>query len=144
LDRRLILIVDDDDAMRELITLVLAQYCSAEVLTFGSGPEALRDLHSASLRPASGSGAQPCLVILDLEMPGMGGLEVLAAIRHDPGTWAVPVMVFSSMPKPEQIAACLRAGANAVVRKSVHFDELQRRLQLACDYWLETNERVRA
>jgi CheY-like chemotaxis protein len=64
---------------------------------------------------------KPALVVLDLKMPRLGGLEALRRIRSDPTLAALPVSVFSAGDDPAETAACRTLGALDVVRKPVDF-----------------------
>jgi two-component system, response regulator len=68
-------------------------------------------------------GSKPALVVLDLKMPRLGGLETLRRIRSEPALASLPVSVFSAGDHPEETAACQRLGALEVVRKPVDFRE---------------------
>ena len=65
---------------------------------------------------------RPNLVVLDLHMPGMDGLEALKRLRADPATRRQPVVVFSSSDRPDEVDACRRLGARDCVRKPLAFD----------------------
>lgn len=68
-------------------------------------------------------GQKPDLVVLDLRMPRLGGLETLRRLRAQPNTRALPVCVFSAGDQPEEVAACRALGALDVVQKPVDFDQ---------------------
>jgi two-component system chemotaxis response regulator CheY len=88
--KRTVLVVDDDADLRDGLSEVLAD-ADHEVLKAGGGVEALALL--ASL-------AGPCVVVTDLEMPGMDGVALTRAIRADASLSAVRVLVFSGRPTP--------------------------------------------
>jgi CheY-like chemotaxis protein len=64
----------------------------------------------------------PDLVVLDLKMPRLGGLEALRRIRSHPGWKDLPVMIFSSGNQPDEVEACQALGVEEVVQKPVDFD----------------------
>ena len=68
----------------------------------------------------------PDLVVLDLNMPGMHGIEVLQRLRADEGTKGIPVIVFSSSSNLEELSACGRLGATAVVHKPNNLEAFTR------------------
>ena len=111
-----LLVIDDDESYRELLVLTLEDHCGPrEVLGF---PEA-RPLLDHLARPG---GEPAALVLLDLHMPGMTGLELMAQIRRIDAQ--VPLAVLSGAAAPEEQAACLAAGAFAFLRKPVAYDDL--------------------
>jgi CheY-like chemotaxis protein len=73
--------------------------------------------------------SRPALVVLDLKMPRLGGLEALRRIRADPALAHLPVSVFSAGDDPEETAACQALGATGVVRKPVDFREFTAAVQ---------------
>ena len=77
----------------------------------------------------------PRILILDLKMPGMGGLGVLRWIRGHPECCAIPAIVLSSSAQPSDIAEAYQLGANAYVAKPGQFDELVRHLKCFHSFW---------
>lgn len=63
----------------------------------------------------------PALVVLDLQMPGMDGLEALKRLRADPSTRRQPVVVFTSSDRPDEVAACQQLGVRDCVQKPFDF-----------------------
>lgn len=137
----MILIVDDSEDEIDLARRAFARACAEVPVEIArSGHEALEFLFSASERARSDPDAMPRLVLLDLNMPGLGGLEVLSQLRADERTRRLPVVIFSSSGHIAEIAACYDRGANSYVRKPVDFArfvETARRLEA---YWLSVNE----
>jgi two-component system response regulator len=91
--------------------------------------------------PAGASAAPPSLILLDLKLPRMDGMEVLRRIRAEPSTRLVPVVVLTSSREDRDLVDCYSLGANSFVRKPVDFNEFQ---EAACKlgfYWLLLNER---
>lgn len=82
----------------------------------------------------------PAFVLLDLGLPRMGGLEVLARIRADERTRALPVVVFTSSSEEEDRLASTLGGANSFVRKPVDFGEFAEKVARLGIYWLAVNE----
>jgi two-component system response regulator len=88
-----------------------------------------------------GSGAlAPQLVLLDLNLPRIGGLEVLRRIREDERTRLVPVVMLTSSREEEDIIRSYSLGANAFVRKPVEFGEFIRAVQTLGLFWLLLND----
>ena len=104
-----LLVVDDEEATRLLLAGMLSQGLDAEVQLAGTCEQALR-FASTSVYDA---------ILLDLLMPGIGGLGVLQAIRQSPANAATPVIVVTQVADKTTLERCLAAGANAVHRKPV-------------------------
>ena len=112
-----------------------------EVVVMRDGAEAL-----AYLFPGDGDGdgdaPYPALVLLDLNLPKIGGLEVLHKIRTDERTQLIPVVVLTSSKLDEDILDSYRNGANAYVRKPVKFSEFAEAVRTLGVFWLLMNEPV--
>ena len=139
-----ILVVDDNPDHLELTVLALAECCDASsIATASDGVEALDYLFGRGTHAARDAARQPRLVILDMKLVRMHGLEVLKAIRQDSRTATIPVVMHSSSTEKNDIAACYASGANSYVRKATDFDELRRKMRQVHDFWLTVNERSR-
>jgi len=86
--------------------------------------------------------AEPGLILLDLKLPKVDGLEVLHRIRTDERTKLVPVVVLTSSKLEEDILSSYRNGANAYVRKPVNFAEFAEAIKTVGLFWLLLNEPV--
>jgi two-component system response regulator len=83
--------------------------------------------------------ARADLVLLDLQLPGIDGFEVLRRLRADPRVGVVPVVVLTSSVEDEDVLTCYRLGANSYVRKPTDFDEFVPMLREILEYWLTLN-----
>ena len=109
-----------------------------EVVVLRDGAEAL-----AYLLPGDGDGRPcPALVLLDLNLPKIGGLEVLRRMRADEQTRLIPVVVLTSSKLEEDILDSYRNGANAYVRKPVNFADFAEAVRALGVFWLLLNEPV--
>ncbi len=136
--RKYILLVEDnpDDealALRALRRCALA----ADVIVARDGAEALAKVGAGS--PAHG-GRLPEVVLLDLKLPKLSGLDVLRRLRADPRTMILPVVVLTSSNEDEDVLECYRAGANSYVRKPVDFDEFAAAVAELGRFWLLLSE----
>ena len=109
-----------------------------EVVVMRDGAEAL-----AYLFPGNGDTVPcPALILLDLNLPKIGGLEVLRKMRADERTQMIPVVVLTSSKLDEDILDSYRNGANAYVRKPVKFSEFAEAVRTLGVFWLLLNEPV--
>jgi two-component system response regulator len=111
-----------------------------KVVVKRDGAEAL-----AYLFPGDGDGdgaPTPALILLDLNLPKVGGLEVLRRMRADERTQMIPVVVLTSSKLEEDVLVSYRNGANAYVRKPVKFSEFTEAVKALGVFWLLLNEPV--
>jgi CheY-like chemotaxis protein len=90
----------------------------------------------------SGSGGEdrPTLVLLDVKLPKVGGLQVLRRIRTDPRTCLLPVVILSTSQDEQDIAGSYRNGANSYIHKPVDFVQFAEAVRNLGLYWLMLNE----
>lgn len=139
-----VLVVDDNPDHLELTVMALGECCDAErIVTALDGVEALDYLLGRGAHDARDTRKQPGLIILDMKLIRLNGVQVLRAIREDPRTMGIPVIMHSSSTEKADIAACYAGGANSYVRKATDFDELRRKMRKVYDFWITVNERFR-
>jgi CheY-like chemotaxis protein len=109
------------------------------VLRCADGDEALDYLRGYGKHPAWPH-SLPALVLLDLNMPGTDGREVLGAVKHDPRLHTIPVVIFSTSSNNRDIEDCYRLGANSYLTKPVSYTELEEKIRVTMKYWLEASE----
>lgn len=127
-----ILLVEDDPADAELALRALSRAAAGPLVEHAADAEsALHALTADSLRPR--------LVLLDLKLPGMSGLDFLKALRAGASTRLLPVVVFTSSAEPRDLAGSYGFGANAYAQKPVDFDSFGDTLRRVCDFWLAVN-----
>jgi CheY-like chemotaxis protein len=140
-----VLVVDDNPDHLELTVMALCECCSLELIaTASDGVEALDYLLARGAHAGRDTRKQPRLVILDMKLVRLHGLEVLKALRADPRTATIPVVMHSSSTEKGDIAACYAHGANSYVGKATDYDELRRKMRQAHDFWITVNEQDRS
>ena len=126
-----ILVAEDNEDHRFLTVRALrdASGVTLEIDTVSDGAEALAYLAEGANRPD--------LIILDLKMPKVGGLEVLSRVKGDPATKAVPTVVLSSSDRPEDVSETYLRGGNTYVTKPTSASGFRQSLAQLRDYWTE-------
>ena len=109
------------------------------VLRCVDGDEALEYLRGYGKHPAWPD-SLPALVLLDLNMPGTDGRDVLGALKHDPRLHNIPVVILSTSASNRDIEDCYRLGANSYLTKPISYSELEEKIRLTIDYWLGASE----
>ena len=111
-----------------------------EIVVASDGLEALEYLFATGRYAGRDVRDVPALVLLDLKLPKLGGIEVLRRVRDDERTRYVPVVVLTSSSEEEDIVASLQSGANSYVRKPVDFGRFVEQLHRLQVYWLLVHE----
>lgn len=138
-DRRILLCEDSPNDV-ELTLAALKRYnVSNEVDVARDGEEALDYLYARG-RFAGRANGNPVLVLLDLKMPKVDGLEVLRAIKADPALKTIPVVVLTSSREEQDVVRSYELGVNAYVVKPVDFDKFAAAVSDLGLFWLLLNE----
>lgn len=82
----------------------------------------------------------PCIILLDLKLPRLNGLEVLARLREDDFFRLIPIIILTSSVEPSDMATCYQLGCNSYIRKPVDFDQFLDVVKQLGMYWLNINE----
>lgn len=99
------------------------------------GVEAVEALFGENGQPR----LRPRLILLDLKLPRLDGMEVLKRVKSDPQTRAIPVVVLTSSGQEGDLEACYRLGANSYIVKPVHFNQFVETAEAIGAYWLRHN-----
>lgn len=130
-----ILLVDDSARDREMVLDALETYHLAnEVVALRDGAEALDYLYRRGEFAGRAEG-RPVVVLLDLKMPRVDGLEVLRQIKGDPGLKMIPVVVMTSSREEQDIVRSYQLGVNAYVVKPVKFQEFVEAVRQLGGFW---------
>lgn len=109
------------------------------VLRCEDGNQALDYLQGYG-RAAGWPTALPAIVLLDLNLPGLDGREVLDIMKRDPRLHSIPVIIFSSSANARDVADCYRLGANSYLTKPIEYAALEEKIRLLINYWLDATE----
>ncbi len=135
-----ILLVDDDKQDVELALSALEEgHMATRVAVVSDGAEALDYLCRRGMYKARSKG-NPIVVLLDLKMPKVNGLEVLEFIKCDPYLKVIPVVMLSSSREERDLMECYNSGGNAFVVKPVDFAEFKNAVKQIGIFWTQINE----
>lgn len=139
--KRVILLVEDN-ADDEALTLraLKKNHVANDVVVVRDGVEALDYLFSTGAHADRDPAAAPQVILLDLNLPRLGGLEVLRRLRADPKTAMTPTVILTSSMEDRDLVDSYRLGANSYVRKPVDFVEFVEATRQLGIYWLMLNE----
>ena len=136
-----ILLVEDNPDHQELTLMTLSENnVLNDVVVVSDGIEALEYLFATGRYASRDAREVPALILLDLKLPKLGGIEVLQKVREDERTRLVPVVILTSSSEEEDIVASLKNGANSYVRKPVDFGRFVEQLQRLHVYWMLVHE----
>jgi two-component system response regulator len=128
-----VLLVEDNPDDEALTVLALRRETATNVEVARDGQEALDYLFNDAK-------SMPQLVLLDLKLPKIDGLDVLRRVREDERTCLTPVVILTSSNAPNDVDAGYRLGANSYIRKPVDFDEFAEVIHQLGAYWFVVNE----
>jgi two-component system response regulator len=140
---RIILLVEDNPSDEALTLRALKKSgIRNEVVVARDGAEALNYLFCTGAFAGRSLVDPPAVVLLDLNLPKLGGLDALKRIRENPATKLLPVVILTSSDEEEDRLRGYEFGANSFVRKPVEFDGFVAAVQQLGLYWLILNEPV--
>ena len=136
-----ILLVEDNPSDIDLTKRALSKgHILNELIVAEDGQEALDYLFGTGMYATRDLAMLPTLVLLDLKLPKVDGLEVLVRIRSDSRTKRLPVVILTSSQEEQDIAASYDLGANSYIRKPVDFLQFAEAIKNLGLYWLVLNE----
>ena len=141
MDEKMILLVEDNPNDEALTLRALKKNnIKNGVVVVRDGAEALDWLFARGAHASRDPALVPQVVLLDLKLPKVSGLEVLRVMRDDPRTKRLPVVLLTSSKEEQDVIAGYELGANSYVRKPVDFAEFAEAIRQLGLYWLVLNE----
>jgi two-component system response regulator len=139
---KLILLVEDNPDDEDLTVRSLRKSGVAnEIAIARDGSEAVEFLFCQGRHAGRNPEIMPAVVLLDLKLPKLSGIDVLKRMRSDPKTQYIPVVVLTSSSEDEDMVRSYESGANSYVRKPVNFDSFVQAVSQLGLYWMLLNER---
>ena len=141
MNKKIILLVEDnpDDELLAIRALEKNNIMN-EVVVARDGTEALDYLFGAGAYAGRDMSVMPQIILLDLKLPKIDGLEVLRRLRNDERTKLLPVVVLTSSKEERDLTESYSLGANSYIRKPVNFAQFTEAIRQLGLYWLVLNE----
>jgi two-component system response regulator len=139
-DKYILLVEDNPDDEALTLRALNKNNIANRVVVARDGAEALDFLFGRAAHAGRDPANAPTVVLLDLKLPKVDGLEVLKALRADERTRMLPVVVLTSSKEERDVVASYRLGANSFIRKPVDFDQFIQAVGELGLYWLVLNE----
>ena len=139
--KSILLLVEDNPDDEELTLLAFEQNPSAQdVVVARDGVEALDYLFGTGIYAGRDTSTMPALILLDLQLPKINGLEVLQRLRADPRTKLVPIVILTTSNEQQDLINSYSLGCNSYIRKPVDYNQFVTAVQQLGMYWLLLNE----
>ncbi|OKH24365.1 response regulator [Chroogloeocystis siderophila] len=132
----LLLIEDSDEDFAAFERILRKASITNTIYRCVDGDEALDFLHHKG-QYSNSKAPRPGIILLDLNLPGTDGREVLEQIKQDNELKMIPVVVFTTSSNPKDIEVCYRYGVNGYIIKPIDVKKLMRTIQVLIDYWFE-------
>jgi two-component system, response regulator len=138
-----ILLVEDSPEDADLAVHALRrEHLANHIYIARDGEEALDFLFCRGTFASRAFDHPPKLVLLDLKLPKVDGMEVLRQVKNDPRTKVIPIVVMTSSKEERDLVRSYDLGANSYIQKPVDFDQFRQTVKTVGLYWLVTNQRA--
>jgi CheY-like chemotaxis protein len=138
---RVILLVEDNADDEELTRLAFEESNIANrLVVVRDGADALEFVFATGAWADRSPDDDPCMVLLDLKLPKIGGLEVLRRLREDERTRHIPVIILTSSVEEQDLVTGYDLGCNSYIRKPVDFEQFNEAVKILGLYWLVLNQ----
>ena len=136
----LLIIEDSDEDFTALTRMIAKANLSNPIYRCEDGEEALDFLYREKEYADEIVAPRPSLIVLDLNLPGIDGREVLAKLKQDNNLQNIPVVIFSTSSNPKDVDACYRYGVGGYIVKPMDIERLNQSVTTFLTYWFKTVE----
>jgi CheY-like chemotaxis protein len=136
---KILLVEDDPNDVELTLTALSGNHLTNEIVVVRDGAEALDYLYRRGAYESRGAG-NPAVILLDLKLPKVDGLEVLKRVKSDPELKTVPVVMLTSSREEQDLVKCYNSGSNAYVVKPVGFTDFVEAVGELGLFWAVVNQ----
>jgi two-component system, response regulator len=137
----ILLVEDNPDDLELTLHALRREHLANNIFAVRDGEEAVEFLFCTGRFQKRDFDHLPRLVLLDLKLPKLNGLEILKRVKQDPRTKALPVVVLTSSKEERDLVASYNLGANSYIQKPVDFDRFREIVKSTGLYWMVINQR---
>lgn len=135
---KLVLVIEDNlDDFEMTVRALRKSSITNPVLNFETGEESLEYLYQKGRYANNPKHQRPSLILLDINMPGMNGIEVLKNIKNETELKTIPVIMLTTSKGSKDIQSCYDAGANSYMQKPVKFEGFLDAMKTMKNFWFE-------
>ncbi|MBD2445586.1 response regulator [Nostoc sp. FACHB-152] len=139
LNKPLLVVEDSNEDFKMLQRLMRRMAVQNPIYRCTNGDEVLDFLYQEESSQNPNGTPKPSVILLDLNLPGIDGRDILERLKQDICFKKIPIVVFTTSSNPKDIEFCYQKGANGYLVKPMDAQELQKTVQAFVDYWLESN-----
>ena len=139
-DAEILLVEDNPDDVELTLHALKEEHLANQIHVVRDGEEALDFLFCRGQYDGRSFDSPPKLVLLDLKLPKVDGLEVLRAIKSNPRTKAIPVAILTSSKEEKDMINGYKLGVNAYIQKPVDFEQFRQTIKRSGLFWLVVNQ----
>lgn len=132
---QILLVDDNDDDCEATLRSLKKNHVVNPVHRCSNGQDALDYLYGQGKYASQGACIRPDLILLDLNMPGIDGRQVLSQLKKDENLRSIPVVVLTTSADVKDVDQCYNIGASTYIQKPVSFDGLTEAIRAMKDYW---------
>jgi CheY-like chemotaxis protein len=144
LNTEILLVEDNQDDLDLTLHALKRENLANNIMIARDGEEALDFFFCRGKFAGRSMENPPRLVLLDLKLPKLNGIEVLQQVKSDPRTKSIPIVVLTSSPEEIDLVRSYNLGANSYIQKPVNFAEFRQTVKHLGLYWLVVNQPVPA
>jgi two-component system response regulator len=137
---QILLVEDSPDDAELFVRMFTKSNVNARVEVVPDGKEALDFIYCTGNYAHRNPAVRPKVIVLDLKLPKVDGLEVLRRLKRDPRMRSIPVVILSSSHEERDLVESHAIGVNSYLVKPMDFDELAVTVRSLCQYWLQLNQ----
>lgn len=135
----LLVIEDSDEDFFAFERMVRRSSFTNPIYRCSNGDEALNFLYHIGEYADATIAPRPAMILLDLNLPGLDGRQVLLQIKQEETLKTIPVVIFTTSSNPKDIEVCYQSGVNGYIIKPIDASKLKRTIQLVIEYWFDVN-----